>query len=143
MPQASRTMTAARIRPRIVAGRSGRRARVRLEVHVLEPLGRQVRVDLRRGDVGVPEHLLHRAEVAAAGEEVRGERVAQRVRAHLLLEPGRARVALDDLVEALAREARAAPVDEQVADVAGADERWAAALEVDPDRVDRLAPDGD
>ena len=32
--------------------------RVRLEVHVLEALGREVRVHLRRGDVGVAEHLL-------------------------------------------------------------------------------------
>ena len=40
------------------------RARVGVEVDVLEPLGGQVRVDLRGGDVGVPEHLLYRAQVA-------------------------------------------------------------------------------
>ena len=34
------------------------RPRMRLEVHVLEALGREVRVDLRGGDVGVAEHLL-------------------------------------------------------------------------------------
>src|SRR3712207_7789233 len=50
---------------------------VRVEVHVLEAVGREVRVHLRRGDVGVPKHLLQRPQVAAAGEQVRGERVAQ------------------------------------------------------------------
>jgi hypothetical protein len=34
---------------------------MRVEVDVTQPLGRQVRVDLGRGDVGVPEHLLQRA----------------------------------------------------------------------------------
>ena len=42
------------------------------EVHVLEPVGGDVRVDLRRGDVGVAEHFLHRAQVASAGEQVGG-----------------------------------------------------------------------
>src|SRR4051794_3427078 len=73
------------------------RAWVRLEVHVLQPVGRQVRVELCGGDVGVTEHLLQAAQVAAAREEVRGERVPQRVRAHALGEAGRRRVALDDL----------------------------------------------
>ena len=36
-------------------------ARMRVKVDVAQPLGRQVRVDLGRGDVGVPEHLLQRA----------------------------------------------------------------------------------
>src|SRR6476619_3921284 len=72
-----------------------------LEVDVLEALGRQVGVDLCRGDVGVAEHLLHRPQVTAAGEQVGGEGVAQRVRAHLAVQAGLARVALDDLVEAL------------------------------------------
>src|SRR4051794_39444947 len=86
---------------------------VRVEIHVFEPLGREVRVDLRRGDVRVAEHLLQGAQVAPSGQQVGGEGVAEGVRAHLVLEPGRARVALDDLVEALARQAAAAVVDEQ------------------------------
>src|SRR3954454_9905507 len=60
------------------------RARVCAEVDVLQPVGREVRVELRGGDVGMTEHLLQAAQVAAAGEQVRGERVAQRVRAHPL-----------------------------------------------------------
>ena len=45
-----------------------------------------VRVDLRRRNVGVAEHFLHRAEVGAALEQVRRERVPQRVRRHVLLD---------------------------------------------------------
>ena len=41
---------------------------------------RDVRVDLRRADVGVAEERLHDAQVGAAAEQVRRERVAQRVR---------------------------------------------------------------
>src|SRR4051812_2772854 len=57
---------------RIAASLSLARAGVRREVDVFQALGREVRVDLRRGDVGVAEHLLNRAQVAAAGEQVRG-----------------------------------------------------------------------
>src|SRR2546429_8049823 len=92
---------------------SARGSWVRAEIGVLEAIGRQLRVDLRRREVGVPEHLLQRAQVAAAGEQVRRERVTQRVRAHLLLQADPSRVTLNDLVETLAREARAAVIDEQ------------------------------
>src|SRR4051794_10461049 len=116
---------------------------MRLEVGVLQALGREVRVDLRRRDVRVAEHLLQRAQVAAAGEEVRGERVAQRVRAHPALEADLAGVALDDLVEALAGQAAAAPVDDEARLVAQADERGPAARAVRAGRDDRLAADRD
>jgi hypothetical protein len=49
------------------------RVGVRLEVQLAPaPVG-DVRVELRRGQVGMPEHLLHGAEVGAAFEEVRCE----------------------------------------------------------------------
>ena len=101
-----------------------------------------MRVELGGGDVGVAEHLLQRAQVAAAREQVRGERVAQRVRAHLAREPRRRGVALDDLVEALARQAAAAVVDEQPRLEAVADEPRPAAHEVDAERAGGLAADG-
>jgi hypothetical protein len=41
-----------------------------------------VRVDLRRGDISVPEQFLHDAQVGAAGEHVGGEAVAEHVRMH-------------------------------------------------------------
>jgi len=46
--------------------------RVRVEVDVLEPVGREVCVQLGGGDVGVAEHFLQRAKVAASGQQVRG-----------------------------------------------------------------------
>src|SRR5688572_12253808 len=53
---------------------------MRLEVQLAPtPIG-YVGVELRRGEVGVTEHLLNAPQVGAALEEVRGERVAQEVR---------------------------------------------------------------
>src|SRR6476646_5396835 len=113
-------------------------AGVRLEVDLLEAFAREVRVHLGRRDVGVTEHLLHGAKVAAAGEQVGGEAVAQRVRAHLAGEAGVARVALDDLVEPLAGQRPAAEVDEQLRLVAVADQLRPAAAQIAVDRRDRL-----
>jgi hypothetical protein len=50
----------------------------------LEPLLQDMRVDLGRGDVGVSEELLQRAQVGATVEKVTRKRVAQDVRAHTL-----------------------------------------------------------
>src|SRR6478609_985115 len=50
-------------------------ARMRPKIDVLQMIGREVRVELGRGYIRVAEHLLHRAQVAAAREQVRGERV--------------------------------------------------------------------
>ena len=68
------------------------RVRMRLEVGVAPVTVGDVRVALGRRDVGVPEHLLHAAEVGAALEQVRRERMAQEVRMHaprLEARPGR------------------------------------------------------
>ena len=61
------------------------RPRMGLEVGLLQLLARQVGVELGGREVGVPEHLLHRAKVAASREQVGGERVTERVR--LILSP--------------------------------------------------------
>src|SRR6266850_2217844 len=50
-------------------------------VDAAEPLAIDVRVDLRGRDVGVTEHLLHRPEVGAVLEEMRGEGMPENVRA--------------------------------------------------------------
>ena len=74
---------AVRLIPRAVA--PGRRAvppsrsRVERAVEPAHGVGREVRVDLGRPDVGVPEKGLHRPEVGSALEEVARERVAERV----------------------------------------------------------------
>jgi hypothetical protein len=49
-----------------------------------------VRVHLRGGHVLVPEQFLHRADVVAGLEQVRGERMPQRVAARRLGDAGRA-----------------------------------------------------
>ena len=51
-----------------------------LRVQLLQPLARDVRVDLRGRDVGMAEQQLHDAQIGAVVEEVRRERVAQHVR---------------------------------------------------------------
>ena len=56
------------------------RPRVELPVHRAQRARRQMRVDLRRRDVGVAEHRLHGAQVGAALEQMARERVAQHVR---------------------------------------------------------------
>ena len=55
------------------------RARVRLEEDLAQVLDGHVSVDLRRAHVGVAEHLLHAAQVGPGGQQMRGERVAERV----------------------------------------------------------------
>ena len=52
------------------------------EVRLAAPLVRHVRVELGGGEVGVPEHLLDAAEVGAALEQMRRERVAKEMRVH-------------------------------------------------------------
>ncbi len=53
--------------------------RVRQEVHLPPAAIRDVRIALGRSQVGVSEHLLHRAEIGATLEQMCGERVAQKV----------------------------------------------------------------
>ena len=43
---------------------------------------RKVSIYLRRGNIAVAEHLLNRAQIGAALEQMRRETVSQRVRAH-------------------------------------------------------------
>src|SRR6266571_2453360 len=54
-------------------------ARVELLVNRSQILTIDVGVDLRRGNVDVTEHLLHRSQICAALQQMRGERVTQRV----------------------------------------------------------------
>ena len=57
---------------------------VAAEVDVAAAAVGDVRVELGRAEVGVAEHLLHAAQVGAAFEQVRGERVPQQVRVDAL-----------------------------------------------------------
>ena len=53
---------------------------MKLLVNAAQVFAVNVRVDLRRRDVDVAEHLLDRTQVGTAFEQVRGEGVPQRVR---------------------------------------------------------------
>ena len=57
-----------------------------LVVDLRQVLEIEVRVDLRRADVGVAQHLLHAAQVAARLQHVGGEAVAEQVRVDTLAE---------------------------------------------------------
>ena len=75
---------------------------------VLEPLLVHMRVDLRRGDIGVAEHLLDHPEIGAVVQQVRGEGVPQQVRVDFgRIESGQRRALLHDLPHAGGREFRA------------------------------------
>src|SRR3954465_8880246 len=78
-----------------------------------QPRLEHVRVDLRRGQIGVTEHQLNRAQIGAALEEVRRERVPQDVRADRRRQSGGARVPFENLPEADAAQRPAARVEEQ------------------------------
>src|SRR2546430_9456556 len=51
-----------------------------LPMHAAQVVPVHVGVELRRCEVGVPQHLLDRPQVRAALEQMSGEAVAQRVR---------------------------------------------------------------
>src|SRR2546422_4580656 len=72
-----------------------------------------MRVQLGGRQVRVPEHFLHGAQVRPAFEQVRGERVAQRVRRDVLREPRLPRGALDDGPRSDARQRRAPGIEKQ------------------------------
>lgn len=67
-----------------------------LRVRFVQSLGIEMRVDLRRGDVGMSEQILNYAEVGATKEQVRGERMPNRVWVYVV-QSGATRVLLDDL----------------------------------------------
>jgi len=57
-------------------------------IRVADVTPKQVRVELRCSDIGVPEQFLDHAKVGTAIKEVRRKRVPQRVRVNLSAETG-------------------------------------------------------
>ena len=83
-----------------------------------------MRVELGRREVGVAEHLLHAAQVGAALEQVRRERVAEQVRVDALgLEARSLGQTAEDQERAGARERPALRVEEQLHAVAAVEIR--------------------
>ena len=76
-----------------------------------QPCSVHLRIALRRHDVGVPQEFLHGAQIRPARQQMRRERVAQRVRADAFGEPGCRGIPLHQLPHPLARQAAARSVD--------------------------------
>src|SRR5690606_35509865 len=84
-------------------------------VQVAKVPRRDVSVDLGGGDVGMPEHRLQAAQIGAVLEQVRSERVPQRVGVDLVTVDARVqRVALHPQPEGLAGHPLPAPPDEEL-----------------------------
>ena len=86
---------------------------MRLSVHVHQPPDVEVRVALGRAELRLAEQFLDRAEVGAGAEQVRGERVAKRVRADALWDAGCAGGRAHDAIDAAGRQPLAAEVQEE------------------------------
>src|SRR5687767_1221495 len=74
----------------------------------LQALPRHVGVDLCGRDVGMAQEELDHPQVGAVIDEMRGERVAQRVRRDRATYAGRLTISLDEAPEGLARHGPAA-----------------------------------
>src|SRR6185437_6269357 len=119
------------------------RMRVRLEIQLTPPAIGYVRVQLGRGEIGMSEHLLDRAQVGTSLEQVRGERVAQEMGVDPLgLEPGLRGELAQDEKDARARERAAARVEEQLLPVPPV-EVGPAAGEIAAESFRGLPPDRD
>src|SRR5438445_11321758 len=111
-----------------------------LLVHGAQVVPVHVCVDLRRGEVRVTQHLLHRPQVRPALEQVRRESVSEGVRRDALRYPRPTRRLLDDAPRPDAGEWRAAGVQEQDAPCFAAVEPRADFARVQRRLAERAAP---
>src|SRR5574341_205129 len=102
----ARTRTTVRAVPRAGAGVGGV-----IDLH--EPVGPDVRVALRGGEAAVTEELLDHPEVRPRVEQVRRERVPERVRAHPPGNAGRGGAPPHDRVDRARRQPAAAAIHEE------------------------------
>src|ERR671923_1526675 len=102
-----------------------------------------MRIELRRPEVGMSQHLLDAAQVGASFEEVRGERVAQEVRVDApRVETGLRRQALEHEEGAGAGEGASLGVEEELGATAAIEVRPAAG-EVPAEGFGGLPPERD
>src|SRR5882762_990455 len=116
-------------------------ARVVALVHGAEVIPIDVGVELRRREIGVSQHFLHGTEVGATLEQVRGERVSQRMRCDTLGQTGPPRRGFDDTPGANARQWRTTRIQEQNASGFTAIERGPDLSRVQRHRAQRSASD--
>ena len=60
---------------------------MKLPVRLLQPPRVHMRVNLRRRNIGMPEHLLDDPQIRPALQQMRREGMSQHVRMHVLLQP--------------------------------------------------------
>ena len=84
-----------------------------LFVHLAQILAIDVRVNLGRGNIDVPEHFLDRAQVGAALQQMCGEGMAEGMRRHVLRDAGALDVSAENLPSAHSGERQPARVEEQ------------------------------
>jgi hypothetical protein len=70
---------------------------MKLPVHSFQSLLIDMRIDLGRGNIGMPEHFLDDAQIGAVPEEVRREAVTQKVRINVLFQSRASRMFFHDL----------------------------------------------
>lgn len=66
-------------------------------MHSFKPLLIDMRIDLRRRNIGVAEHLLNNPQIGTVSEKMCRETMAEKVRVNVLFEPCTPRVFLHDL----------------------------------------------
>ena len=98
-----------------------------MEIQLPTALVGYVGIELRRGEIGVPEHFLNRSQVCSSLEKVCGKRMAEQVR----MDPARVEARFrgqpaEDQEGARARERAASCVQEQLRAVPRVEKRAAA-----------------
>ena len=86
-------------------------SRMMSPVNFLESRTVHVSVNLRRRDIRMAEHRLHRAKIGASFEKMGSKRMAQSVRRYSLFDAGRQSVTANELPEPLPRQRPARAVD--------------------------------
>src|SRR5438067_3074730 len=119
------------------------RPRVEAIVDAAQTRLEDVRVDLRRRQVGVPEHHLDGAQIGAALEEVRGEGMPHDVRAEHARQLRAPAVRFQNLPEADAAEWPAARVEKDTRRGAALQERAPRFVEIDRNPVRGVVADLD
>ncbi len=87
--------------------------RVMCFVNLLQPFFDHVRVDLRRGNIGVAQHQLDRAQICAALQKMRCKTVAQHVRGRTNTQSGLTPIRRENLPNTDAAERRTTAVNEK------------------------------
>src|SRR5450759_759067 len=119
------------------------RPRMCLQKDLAQMLHGDVSIELGGRHAGVAEQLLHAAQVGAAGEQVRGERVTEGVGAGLAAHVGAREDLAQEVVETLARERTATRVEKDLCPASPAQQLAAAVAQVASERRGRRCAHGD